>query len=378
MRRATDLRLHWTETKVASTLAMRRQDRLRQACAEAGIDALVVYGNAWTCDYLRYASDFGSLEGHAVAVVTAASTRLFLESRAEAERALAEAGHNEIEWLPEFFPGLEQALAGVRRPGVTPFPQLPHGLARVTGSHAVDFTATFQRLLMSKLEEEIDAVRRAAALADEGYEVFVAAAREGRTEYEVVAELEGFFRSRGCPDNFMIMASGGREVRAMHPPGGKRLQRGDLVTTELTPCVDGYYAQICRTLVVGPPSAEQQQAFAVHLEALEAGLAALRPGVTAGQVATAQNDVFRRHGLAEYITSQYTRVRGHGLGLYVDSRPAILEGDATVIEAGQTIIVHPNGYHPASGYLVLGDAVVPRDGGNEILTRTPRRLFVSH
>jgi Xaa-Pro aminopeptidase len=79
--------------------------------------------------------------------------------------------------------------------------------------------------------------------------------------------------------------------------------------------------------------------------------------------------------LAKYITSEYTRVRGHGLGLYVDSRPAVLEGEPTRLEASMTIIVHPNGYHPASGYMVLGDAVVLRDGGNEVLTQTPRRLF---
>lgn len=103
----------------------------------------------------------------------------------------------------------------------------------------------------------------------------------------------------------------------------------------------------------------------------------LKPGVTAGELAKVQNDVFRRHGLGDYVSSEYTRVRGHGLGLYVDSRPAILEEDRTVIEDGMTVIVHPNGYHPASGYLVLGDAVVVRTCGNEVLTRTPRQLFVA-
>src|SRR5207244_11882431 len=63
----------------------------------------------------------------------------------------------------------------------------------------------------------------------------------------------------------------------MHPPTERRLAPGDLVTTELTPCVDGYYAQICRTLVLGEPSKTQERAFAVYDEALEAGIAAVRP-----------------------------------------------------------------------------------------------------
>ena len=49
----------------------------------------------------------------------------------------------------------------------------------------------------------------------------------------------------------------------MAPPVGKVIAKGDLVTTELTPCIDGYYAQVCRTLTVGPASDEQLRSFAV-------------------------------------------------------------------------------------------------------------------
>lgn len=360
---------------MSHSLAAQRRQRLRDASEAAGLRTLVVYGNAWTCDHLRYATDFAPLEGHALALLGPAGTRLLVELRSEAERARAETRDLDVHWAPDFHAAAREMLAAAGDGlGVAPVAHLPAGFAGAL-ARAVDFGAAFQRLLLVKLEAEIHAVRRAAALADEGYEVFRHAAREGRAEYEIIGELEAFFRSRGCPDNFMIMASGGQEVRAMHPPSARRLQRGDLVTTELTPCVDGYYAQICRTLVIGPASPAQQHAFDVHLEALEAGMAIVRPGVTAGELATAQNDVFRRHGLAPYITSEYTRVRGHGLGLYVDTRPAVLEGDPLVLEENMTIIVHPNGYHPDSGYLVLGDAVVLRPGGKEVLTQTPRRLF---
>src|SRR6266581_2425524 len=191
------------------------------------------------------------------------------------------------------------------------------------GSGIARATATLDRLMLRKSPAEIRAFRRAAALADEGYAVFREAARVGRPEYALVADVEAFFRSRGCPENFQILGAGGKEVRGMHPPGERCLVPGDLVTTELTPCVDGYYAQICRTLVLGQPSETQKRAFAVYNEALERGIAAVRTGATAGDVARAQNEVFRRQGLGDYVTSVYTRVRGHGLGLYVDGRPAL-------------------------------------------------------
>ena len=164
--------------------------------------------------------------------------------------------------------------------------------------------------------------------------MFRDAARPGRADYELIAETEAFFRSKGVDDNFQIIGVGGPEVRGMAPPSGKKLKRGDMVTTELTPCVDGYYAQICRTLVVGEPNAEQNKAFALYREAMEAGIAAVRDGVTAADIARAENEVFRREGLGDYVTDQYTRVRGHGVGLFADTKPHILEDVTTRIDAG--------------------------------------------
>jgi Xaa-Pro aminopeptidase len=164
-------------------------------------------------------------------------------------------------------------------------------------------------------------------------------------------------------------------VYGMAPPSERTLKPGDLVTTELTPSVGGYYAQICRTLVIGKANAAQKQAFAVYREALEAGIAAVRPGVTAADVARAENDVFRKYGLGDYVTSKYTRVRGHGMGLFADSKPHILEDVDTKLVPGMALIVHPNTYHPEVGYMVLGDAVVVTETGADVLCGTPRELF---
>jgi Xaa-Pro dipeptidase len=108
---------------------------------------------------------------------------------------------------------------------------------------------------------------------------------------------------------------------------------------------------------------------------MEAGIAVVRDGVTAADIARAENDVFRAHGLGEYTTSEYTRVRGHGLGLFVDTKPHILEDVTTRIDAGMTLIVHPNTYHPVVGYMVLGDSLVVTRDGCEVVTATPRELF---
>src|SRR5437660_1591710 len=173
----------------------------------------------------------------------------------------------------------------------------------------------------------------------------------------------------------MIMGSGGKDVLGMTPPSERRIAAGDLVTTELTPAVEGYFVQICRTCVVGKATDAQLRAFGVFREALEAGIAAVRPGAKAADVARAENDVFRKYGLGDYVTSKWTRVRGHGIGLFCDSKPHILEDVDTPLIPGMALIVHPNTYHPDVGYLVLGDAVVVTETGVEVLCGTPRELF---
>jgi len=360
--------------------AIREERRLRLAAAMAaeGLDVLVVAGNPWRSDYLRFVADVTPLEGGAVALVERDGTgRLLMESALEAARVAADNPHFSVSASTQLIAEAEALISGLRSraAALAPSAAMPYRLAiGPLGPTLKSGTALLDRVMLRKSPAEIDAVRRAAGLADDGYAIFRAAARAGRREYELVAEVEAYFRSRGCPENFQILGSGGVEVRGMHPPGERCLAQGDLVTTELTPCVEGYYAQICRTLVLGEPSGAQRRAFAVFREALEAGVSAVRPGATVGEVARAENEVFRRHGLGDYVTSEYTRVRGHGVGLYVDGAH-ILEDVRLVLEPGMTFIVHPNTYHPEVGYIVLGDTVLVTDSGCEVLCGTSRELF---
>lgn len=366
-------------TPLPGVLRDQRAARLREAMAQAGIDVLLVAGDAWRSDYIRYAIDVTPMEGIALALIAGdgAPTRVFVESPAEAQRIAAEQPQYAVDWSASPMAQAEAAVAGVTagRLGLAPVQLLPLRLARKLSSDSLAATTKMlDTLMVRKSREEADAVQRAVAMADEGYKVFRQAARVGRRQYEVVADLERWFRAQGCPENFMIMGSGQQEVRSMAPPGECVLRAGDLVTTELTPAVDGYYAQICRTLVLGEPTPVQKKSHDVYVEAMEAGIAQVRPGVTQGAVAKALNDVFRKHGLGEYVTNAYTRVRGHGLGLYVDG-PHVLEDVNLVLEPDMTLIVHPNTYHPDAGYIVLGDSVRVTATGCEVLTRTARELF---
>lgn len=360
---------------VSGSIAGKRRARLLDAMERSALDGFLVYGNAWQGDYFRYVAGVKTLEGQGLALLQRGGTlEIFMDSLLDVERTGEEAHDVKVTYAPDLVGTVEAVLRrrGNKTTGAAPYRLLPR---RLIAAEVVDHTALLDRLLMVKAGEEVAAVRRAAAFADSGYAVFKNAVRPGRVDYELIAEVEQFYRAAGVEDNFMIIGVGGPEVRGMAPPSGKIVKPGDMVTTELTPCVDGYYAQICRSVVVGEPSVEQRAVFGIYLDAMLAGIATVRPGVTAADIARAENDIFRHHQLGEFVTSEYTRVRGHGLGLFPDTKPHILEDVTTKIEEGMTLIVHPNTYNPTVGYMVMGDAVTVTESGCDVLCTTARELF---
>ncbi|HVV44365.1 MAG TPA: M24 family metallopeptidase, partial [Bryobacteraceae bacterium] len=153
------------------------------------------------------------------------------------------------------------------------------------------------------------------------------------------------------------------------------LQPGDHLITELTPQIDGYWAQICRTLVIGEPSPAQRESFAIFAEARQAAEEILQPGVDIADVAKAQNDVFRKYGYGEYTGPKYTRVRGHNLGLHPDENPYVLEDVHCTVQENMVIIAHPNTYLPLAGYMVFGDTMLVTANGCTALNKAERKLF---
>jgi Xaa-Pro aminopeptidase len=361
-----------------ATLPTERRTKLGAAMTAAGIDVLVAYGNGWQGDYLMYVSDFAILEGHGLAVLTPdGACTLYLDSASEIDRATAETGGIDV----RFSQAIGRDVAGDLRArgnvrvAAAPLAFVPFALVENAPMTIEDGTALLDACLMYKTPAEVDRVRKAAQTADKAYVIFRQAAQEGRKQFEVVAETEAWLRANGVADNFMLIGSGGTDIRSVTPPSNRKLAKGDNVITELTPAVEGYFAQICRTLVVGKASDAQKRAMDIYIEALEAGIAAVKPGVLAADVARAENDVFRKYDMGEYVTSAYTRVRGHGLGLFCDSKPHILEDVQIELKPGMTFVVHPNTYNPNVGYMMLGDSLTVTDTGCEVFTTTPRVLF---
>ena len=330
--------------------------------AERHWDSILLYGHGWRKDYFRSLINVNYSGPYVAAHISCSG-----------EISIAAADPWDRDFIAE--------LTGIRAsdwsvPPASAVAGLELMEARFVQGAPVSATADVEELRRIKTPDEIEYLNQAAALADSGYQYFADTARVGMKEYELVAEVEGFLKSNGAEDNFMLIASGGTEVVGMKPPTDRVLQAGDSITTELTPCVNGYYAQICRTLVLGDPSPGQLESFAIFSEAQQAAQDLIKPGIKASDAARAQNDVFRKYGFGDYTGAKYTRVRGHCLGLFPDETPHILEDVDYVIKENMVVIAHPNTYLPLSGYMVFGDSLLVTANGNVRLNTTEKKLFV--
>ena len=341
-----------------------RRKQLLELMAERGWDSIGLYGNAWRKDPFRSLVNINFSGDHALARLSRSGEIAVTFSNpwdAEIESAALQ---------PDFvkaFAGGASAIAGLEF--------MEERFVEACGTLPISATAEVEELRRVKTPEEIGYIKRACDLADRGYQRFVEVAEPGMREYELVAEVEAFLKENGAEDNFMLIASGGTEVVGMKPPTDRKLQKGDSITTELTPQVNGYYAQICRTLVLGEPSPGQLKAFEIFSEAQCAAQDLIKPGITAADAARAQNDVFREYGYGDYTGAKYTRVRGHCLGLYPDETPHILEDVDYVLKRDMVVIAHPNTYLPLSGYMVFGDTLLITETGNTRLNKTEKKLF---
>jgi Xaa-Pro dipeptidase len=354
---------------------MLNQNRLRQLTdlmSARNWDTLFLYGHTWRKDFFRCLVNVNFSGPHAVAALDRSGDLEVIAVDPWDAELISESGLR-----VSTASNLEQALAS-RAAGRVAIAGMELMEARfITAIDAVPESATFdvEELRRVKDAEEIDCIRKAADLADRGYDHFARAVKPGMAEYELVAEVEAFLKANGAEDNFMLIASGGVEVTGMKPPTDRRFRAGDSVTTELTPQVNGYWAQICRTLVIGEPSAAQKESFAIFSEAQKAAEDFLRPTVDIADVARVQNDVFRKYGYGQYTGSKYTRVRGHGLGLHCDENPWILEDVHYTVKGSMVLIAHPNTYLPLSGYMVFGDSLLVTADGCTPLNQTERKLF---
>jgi len=244
------------------------------------------------------------------------------------------------------------------------------------GPRVFDAGEVFAELRMRKDESELDAMRRAVAVAEAALAATLPAVRAGASEKEIASELvlQLFRAGSGTALPFTPIVAAGANGASPHAfPTDNALGPGDLVTIDWGAESGGYFSDITRTYAVAgaPVHPDLARAYEAVRAANEAGRAAVRPGATGQDVDRAARRVIEEAGLGQHFTHR----TGHGLGLEGHEEPDMKEGSLLPLAPGMTFTVEPGVYIPGLGGVRIEDDVVVTERGGESLTGLGRELM---
>lgn len=362
-----------------------RLDRVRQVMRAKSFESLIVYygaqHNMLRLDPLLLLADFRVVGPSVMLLGLEGKPKLIITPSWDLERARDAVAIADVAATDEsqLAGTVAEATRSLKHPiAVVGRDVMPLGFAReldaALGVKLLDGGDVVRATASTRTRIELARIEKAAKIADAGFARVMDVARVGMPEFELAAEIDAAMQAMGSEDNFGLMSTGPHNV-AIRAVTDRKLEPGDVIVSEITPCIGGYFAQLCRTFILGKPSQLQQEKYDLLLRAEKAGFDAARPGRPSSGIAKAVNEVIGAAGYAEYCRQPYMRTRGHGLGMGGVVPYDVTEDSSPVLQQDMTMVIHPNQYIPETGYMMLGDTVVIEAAGPRTLTETPRRLF---
>ena len=228
-------------------------------------------------------------------------------------------------------------------------------------------------LRLLKNTAEINAMQRAAQVAEKALLETLALVRQGITEKEFESELTlQLFRAGSDSETAFspIVASGPNSALPHATPTTRAFTPGDLVIVDWGARVDGYISDISRTFAIGEVDPELEKIHSIVHAANAAGREQVRPGNTCAAPDDAARAVIEAAGYGKYFMHR----TGHGIGMEAHEPPYILAGNSRIQEAGMSFTIEPGIYLKGKGGVRIEDDVVVTVDGHRCLTTLPREL----
>lgn len=223
-----------------------------------------------------------------------------------------------------------------------------------------------EHLRAVKEPEEVQAIRRAVALADEVLEAVLPTLRPGMTEKEVAWRLESAMRERGAEKvSFdLIVASGPNGAKPHAVTSDRPLGKGEPIVIDMGCVVDGYCSDLTRTVVLGEPDGRFRDLYDLVLRAQRVAEEGIRPGMSGREADALAREVIDAAGYKE----EFGHSLGHGVGLEVHELPRLSALSEEPLREGMVFTVEPGVYIPGWGGIRIEDMAVLRADGVEVLT----------
>lgn len=231
---------------------------------------------------------------------------------------------------------------------------------------------TVGRLRSMKDEAEFRKLKKSALLNDEAMKAAWGGIKAGMTEKEVARIVSDHFAANGARVQFSIVGANENGAHPHHATSDRVLREGDAVVLDIGGRIGGYPSDMTRMAIIGEAPEGYGQIHSIVEKAVQAAIAAARPGAPAKAVDKAARDVIDAAGYGEFFVHR----TGHGLGIDVHEPPYITATSETILEEGMVFSIEPGIYLPGRFGIRLEDIVIMRADGPEILSELPRDAFV--
>lgn len=347
---------------------LERLQRVRTRLSEEGLDSLLV-SHPENRRYLSgFTGSFGYLLISQEEALLATDFRYFQQVQEQAPAyTLAKVQGGTVESLASI---LQQHVAEGARLGfeaehltVALYEKLREDVGTVQW---VPTQGLVERLRAVKDPEEVAAIRRAVALADDVLEAILPTLRPGVTEREVAWRLESAMRERGAEKvSFdLIVASGPNGAKPHAVTTDRPLGRGEPIVMDMGCVVDGYCSDLTRTVILGEPDGRFRDLYDLVLQAQRAAEEGIRPGLSGREADALAREILDAAGYKE----EFGHSLGHGVGLEVHELPRLSALAEEPLQEGMVFTVEPGVYIPGWGGIRIEDVAVLRADGVEVLT----------
>lgn len=363
-----------------------RLDRVLAGMAADGLDALVVaapedlyYLTGFvTMDMFRFQVLVLSPGAEPVMLLRIVSEMLFQQT-SWTSRAVVYRDHEDpAQALRAVLAGLRVARGRIgvptHSPYFTPY-YLEQSRAAVPDAEWVDTSLLVARHRLVKSPAEIAYIRQAANWAEQGLLAGVSACRPGQTENHVAASMLKTMIEAGSetPAKNPLIGAGPRSALGFASWSGRRIEPGDVVFLEPGACARRYHATLMRCAVAGSPPPELEGWAEVSAAAANAAIAAMKPGVTSGEVDRACRSVVDGTGLGHLFRHRTGYSIGIGFSNWIEEL-SLRANDPTPLEPGMVFHVVPFLTDGRVGIAVSEMAVVTEHGAERVTT-LPQRLL---
>ena len=234
------------------------------------------------------------------------------------------------------------------------------------------------RLRMIKTSDELNAIKAAAKVTDEGMSRLHNSLYVGQSVIETVMpakKLQTGVIAAGDYDyvNCSFLTAGWPAPKSSQPHSvpdfHTEMGKGPIVLMSYNR-VNGYAAECERTVFLGEPSEQELKLYNIVMEARSLAYSMVRPGARCSDIDLATQEFFKSKGYGGNIIHR----TGHGIGLGNHEQPWLSVGSEDVLQENMVISIEPALYFPEIGGFRHSDTVLVTKDGFECLTKYPDDL----